>query len=179
MRFRSTSQKAPVHYTVVETQWVAVGFLSVGETVTRLLWSDNRGRLLAELLSGITPPPEEGRGMLTPLQRDLVDYFRGRPVAFDCQVDVCWASQFGQRVLRACSRIPLGQTVSYGELARQVRRPGAARAVGSVMAANRIPLLIPCHRVVAANGSVGGYSGHGGTAMKKRLLAHEKTMSTG
>ena len=178
LRFHSFLEDVPIHYTVVETEWVVVGFLSASGTVTRLIWSDNRRELLCKLISGITPTPREGQELLGSLQRDIVDYFRGRPVGFDCELDISWASEFGQRVLQACSRIPLGEMVSYGELARQVDSPGAARAVGSVMAANQIPLLIPCHRVVAANGSIGDYSGFGGSVMKKRLLTHEKGMSS-
>jgi methylated-DNA-[protein]-cysteine S-methyltransferase len=80
---------------------------------------------------------------------------------------------FQRRVLERCRRIPAGQTRTYQELAREAGCPGAARAVGNVMAANPFPLIVPCHRVVAAAGGLGGYSGPTGLAMKRRLLARE------
>jgi len=83
---------------------------------------------------------------------------------------------FRRRVLSCCRRIPLGATLSYGQLAAQAGAPGAGRAVGSCMAANRIPLVIPCHRVIGSGGSLRGYSGPGGLRMKRRLLEIEARM---
>jgi len=85
-------------------------------------------------------------------------------------------TEFHRRVLSCCRRIPLGTTLSYGELAAQAGAPGAGRAVGNCMAANQIPLVIPCHRVVGAGGSLRGYSGPGGLRMKRRLLKLEARM---
>jgi methylated-DNA-[protein]-cysteine S-methyltransferase len=82
-------------------------------------------------------------------------------------------SPFAQRVLAACRQIPYGQTRSYAELAARAGSPGAARAVGSVMAQNRLPLLIPCHRVVGSQGKLGGFSAPGGLETKVRLLELE------
>jgi methylated-DNA-[protein]-cysteine S-methyltransferase len=83
---------------------------------------------------------------------------------------------FGKRVIAACRRIPWGATRTYGELAAECGSPGAARAVGSVMAKNRYPLIVPCHRVLAAGGDLGGYSAPDGLMMKRRLLAMEGTL---
>jgi methylated-DNA-[protein]-cysteine S-methyltransferase len=80
---------------------------------------------------------------------------------------------FQRSVVERCRRVDIGQTVSYAELARRARYPRAARAVGQVMASNRFPLIVPCHRVLASNGSLGGYSARDGLAMKRRLLALE------
>ncbi len=110
---------------------------------------------------------------------DLVERLRefacGEPTDFsDVAVETRGATSFQLRVIDACRAIPWGKTRSYGQLARSVGRPGAARAVGSVMAANRVPLVVPCHRVVAAAGGLGGYSAPQGLAMKRRLLAAEQ-----
>jgi len=86
-------------------------------------------------------------------------------------LDVRSGTEFQQRVWEELLRIPPGHTHSYGELARLLRKPGAARAVGSACGANPIPLLIPCHRVLAADGRLGGFSG--GLDWKRRLLAVE------
>jgi methylated-DNA-[protein]-cysteine S-methyltransferase len=77
-------------------------------------------------------------------------------------------TEFTRRVWEACRRIPYGRTVSYGELAAQAGSPRGARAVGQALGRNRIPLLIPCHRVLAGQGALGGFGG--GLEMKKRLL---------
>jgi methylated-DNA-[protein]-cysteine S-methyltransferase len=83
---------------------------------------------------------------------------------------------FGSRVVAACRRIQWGETRSYGELAAECGSAGAARAVGSVMAKNRYPLIVPCHRVLAAGGELGGYSAPEGLSMKRRLLEMEGAM---
>jgi len=80
---------------------------------------------------------------------------------------------FAQQVYEAARRIPAGQTATYGELAKAVDRPGAARGVGQALGKNPIPLIIPCHRVLAAGGKPGGFSAHGGQATKIRMLAIE------
>ena len=89
----------------------------------------------------------------------------------DVPVDLSSRSPFHQEVLRATARIPRGEVRTYGELAEVVGRPRAARAVGTAMARNPIPLLIPCHRVVPSSGGVGNY-GFGGD-LKAKLLANE------
>ncbi|MFP3998290.1 MAG: methylated-DNA--[protein]-cysteine S-methyltransferase [Desulfobacterales bacterium] len=76
-----------------------------------------------------------------------------------------------QKVLKVVSKIPFGCVRSYGDIAAEAGNPGAARFVGNTMAANPFPLIIPCHRVIKSNGSIGGFGG--GTDMKSRLLEHE------
>ena len=106
----------------------------------------------------------------------LRDYANGGEGDFaDVEVDSSHLTRFGQRVIQACRAIPYGKTSSYGALARQAGSPQAARAVGQCMASNRVPLIIPCHRVVAADGRLGGFSAPGGTKIKRRLLALEST----
>ena len=110
---------------------------------------------------------------------DVVDRLRrfaaGERIEFsDVEIDDRHLATFGRRVAAACRRIPRGQTRSYGQLAAVCGSPGAARAVGQVMAKNRYPLIVPCHRVLAAGGSLGGFSAPQGLAMKRRLLAMER-----
>jgi methylated-DNA-[protein]-cysteine S-methyltransferase len=91
----------------------------------------------------------------------------------DVVVDLDGAGPFARRVYEAARLIPAGQTTTYGELAKAVNRPAAARAVGQALGRNPIALIIPCHRVLAAGGRPGGFSAHGGLATKARLLAVE------
>ncbi len=80
---------------------------------------------------------------------------------------------FYQAVWRACARIPKGKVSTYGDIAKKIGNPGAARAVGMALAANPFAPIVPCHRVVRSDGALGGYSGRGGVAAKKRMLERE------
>ncbi|MGD9635005.1 MAG: methylated-DNA--[protein]-cysteine S-methyltransferase [Pirellulales bacterium] len=105
----------------------------------------------------------------------LKAYAAGEAVDFrDVAVDERHLTDFGRQIVRACRRIPRGESRTYGELARTGGSPGAARAVGQVMARNRYPLVVPCHRVLAAGGLLGGFSAPQGLSMKRRLLALEE-----
>lgn len=83
-------------------------------------------------------------------------------------------SPFAQSVWRACAEIPKGETRTYGWIAEQIGQPGSARAVGRALGANPFAPVIPCHRVVRSDGSLGGYSARGGIKAKQRLLDQEK-----
>jgi len=105
----------------------------------------------------------------------LVRYFRGERPDLDLPLDLDGRAIFSQRVLRACAAVPYGQTCTYGELAKRAGRPGAARAAGQVMARNPLPLFVPCHRIIGADGRLVGFGA--GLEMKRRLLAHEGVMT--
>jgi methylated-DNA-[protein]-cysteine S-methyltransferase len=105
----------------------------------------------------------------------LQAYARGETVSFgDVPLDLEGYTAFQHRVLQACRRITRGSTQSYGELASRSGSPRAARAVGNCMAHNRIPLIIPCHRVLPGSGRIGSYSAPGGTRTKEKLLKLER-----
>ena len=107
-----------------------------------------------------------------PLAEGLRRYFRGDPVDFSLVgLDLDGLTPFQRRVLEAVRGIPRGQVQSYGQVAAAIGRPLAARAVGTALAGNPLCLLIPCHRVVASDGRLGGFGG--GTEMKRRMLALE------
>lgn len=101
----------------------------------------------------------------------LAGYFAGDLVALDALTVAPAGSDFQQRVWALLRTIPPGETRSYGDLARQLGQPGAARAVGLANGANPIAIIIPCHRVIGANGTLTGYAG--GMARKAWLLRHE------
>jgi methylated-DNA-[protein]-cysteine S-methyltransferase len=104
----------------------------------------------------------------------LEAYAVGEQVSFDdVPVDLSHLTAFQLKVVRACRKISRGKTRTYGDLAAAAGSPGASRAVGSVMANNRLPIVVPCHRVVGAGGSIGGFSAPDGLDMKRRMLALE------
>ncbi|MBA2296945.1 MAG: methylated-DNA--[protein]-cysteine S-methyltransferase [Actinobacteria bacterium] len=103
--------------------------------------------------------------------RQLDEYFAGAREGFELDVDLGGTAAFARAVLDELARVPYGRTTTYGTLAARVGAPRAARAVGTVMNRNPIPIVLPCHRVVGANGSLTGYAG--GLAMKEQLLRLE------
>lgn len=106
--------------------------------------------------------------------KQVSQYLAGKRKTFDLQID--WSGMTGFQVLvrKAVMAIPYGKTSTYGEIAAQIGRPKAARAVGLANATNPIPLVIPCHRVVGAKGALTGYGGAGGIKTKQWLLDLEK-----
>lgn len=105
------------------------------------------------------------------LKKNLKPYFFGKKINFKESLDLTGGSGFQKKVWKAMLKIPSGQTRSYGWLARQVGGKNKARAVGSACAANPIPIVIPCHRVIREDGTLGGYGG--GLSMKRKLLKIE------
>ena len=110
------------------------------------------------------------RAPIDDVRRELDEYFEGKRTAFDLPLDLRVAP-FHAEVLHELALVPYGRTATYGALAAKVGRPKAARAVGTVMNRNPIPIVLPCHRIVGANGSLTGYAG--GLDVKRRLLQLE------
>ena len=104
-------------------------------------------------------------------RRELDEYFEGRRRTFELPIDLALIATFNRRVLGELSRVPYGDVVTYGELAARAERPRAARAVGTVMNRNPLPIVLPCHRVIGANGKLVGYGG--GLERKETLLRLE------
>jgi methylated-DNA-[protein]-cysteine S-methyltransferase len=104
------------------------------------------------------------------VREELYEYANGRRRTFDVPL-VLAGSEWQKTVWVELTRIPFGETRSYGEIADALGRPGAARAVGSANARNVLPVVVPCHRVIAADGTLGGFNG--GLHLKERLLEHE------
>lgn len=118
----------------------------------------------------------EGGATLDSFFSELSDYFDGSLTEFHTPLDLFAGTPFQQSVWRQLCRIPYGQTISYSELARRVGKPGAARAVGNANGRNPLPIVVPCHRVVAADGGLGGYTG--GLDIKRFLLEVERCSVT-
>lgn len=110
---------------------------------------------------------------LAGVEHQIRSYLEGRRHVFNIRLDLSALSDFQRRVLEAARRVPFGETSTYSQLARRVRRPHAARAVGNALRANPVPLVIPCHRIVRADGSIGGFSGLTAVDDKRWLLQQE------
>jgi methylated-DNA-[protein]-cysteine S-methyltransferase len=110
-------------------------------------------------------------GALDDARRQLDEYFEGRRRTFELDLDLGLSRDFSRRVLLELARVPYGEVTTYGALATRAGRPRAARAVGTVMNRNPIPIVLPCHRVVGASGSLVGYGG--GLERKETLLRLE------
>jgi methylated-DNA-[protein]-cysteine S-methyltransferase len=106
-----------------------------------------------------------------PVRRQLDEYFDGARTKFELPIDLRVSGEFNREVLKRLARVPYCQVTTYGALAAEAHRPKAARAVGVVMNRNPLPIVLPCHRVVGANGSLVGYAG--GLDRKEQLLKLE------
>lgn len=115
-------------------------------------------------------PPDAVRQLLARVERYVNG---GREDFSDISVDLSDRTPFQRAVLQACRRVGYGQVISYAELGRKAGFPRSARAVGSVMASNRLPLIIPCHRVIGSDGALCGFSAPAGLSLKRQLLEME------
>jgi len=169
-----------LQYAVFQTKWGYFGLAGDRDAVGRTcLPVPNRQVAERGLLLGLKSAGDELRldpGFLPSLQERIIAYFEGENVDFSVEPPVLLnhATAFTRKVLNACRAIPFGQTRTYSDLAEQVGSPGAARAVGGVMASNPLPLIVPCHRVLRSDGGLGGFSAPGGTATKRKMLEHEQ-----
>jgi methylated-DNA-[protein]-cysteine S-methyltransferase len=167
---------AKEHYCVFVTAIGVCGVAWSERGVTSVLLperspSATERRLQARSASGGTSvPPAPVRAAIALLER----YCGGEKVELSgVALDLSGVPPFHRKIYDRARALAWGETATYGELARQAGSPGAARAVGRAMGSNPVPIIIPCHRVLAAGGKIGGFSAHGGTITKARLLALE------
>jgi len=147
-------------------QMVAIGdehLLYLLEFEERLGLEQEIRRLSVEIIPGASPP-------LKMVEYELKSYFKGESFIFKTPIRIM-GTPFQKKVWSQLQIIDVGQTVSYGELAQAIGRPTACRAVARANSTNQFALIIPCHRVINANGEIGGYAG--GVAKKRWLLEHE------
>jgi methylated-DNA-[protein]-cysteine S-methyltransferase len=138
---------------------------------------ENFGEVAAEVAEQVSP-----RVLVAPQRTDVVreqldDYFEARRRTFDVPIDWTLVRGFNQGVLKATADIPFGETASYGEVAAAAGSPRGARAAGNALAGNPIPIVVPCHRVIHADGGIGGYTG--GLDNKRFLLRLEGISPSG
>jgi methylated-DNA-[protein]-cysteine S-methyltransferase len=127
---------------------------------------------LERLAARLSPRVVEAPARLDDARRQLDDYFSGRLTDFSLAIDWSLVGDFGRRVLGRTAEIPYGSVSTYGDIARAIGSPRAARATGNALGSNPMPIVVPCHRVVASGGKIGGYTG--GLERKELLLTLER-----
>jgi methylated-DNA-[protein]-cysteine S-methyltransferase len=132
---------------------------------------ESTDRALEELARRVSPRVVEAPAALDEVRRELDEYFEGKRHGFDIPIDWRLHDGFGRRVLRATARIPFGKVLTYAEVAAKAGSPRGYRAAGNALGSNRMPIVVPCHRVVASGGKIGGYTG--GLERKEFLLELE------
>ncbi len=157
-----------LYFAVFRTDAGWVGLLASPRGLRRLILPHpSEQEVCQQLAEDATGNPALFQDLIARLQA----YFSGRRVAFPDELDLSLATPFQRDVWRAARAIPRGETRTYGWLAGQIGRPGAARAVGQALGRNPVPVIVPCHRVLAGDGGIGGFSG--GLDMKRYLLRLE------
>ncbi len=170
-RFRDAAAAAgllDVSYDVTESP---VGPLFVALTdrgLCRISYDPEPERLAEQLARTFGTRVLRAPKAVDPVFRELDEYFDGRRQSFDLPVDLRGRAGFSRAVLEKLARVPFGEVTTYGALAAQAGRPRAARAVGTIMNRNPIPIVLPCHRVIGASGDLVGYGG--GLDRKRQLL---------
>ena len=151
-----------------------IGPLLVAATdrgLARIFFDSDPDLHLERLAKAFGPRVLRSAASVDMTRRQLDEYFAGSRSSFALDVDLRGAAPFARQVLDELARVPYGQTTTYGTLAAKVGAPRAARAVGTVMHRNPIPIVLPCHRVVGSTGNLTGYAG--GLHVKERLLRLE------
>ena len=139
----------------------------------KLSFSENKNNLIEKQLS-LKISNNTTSKFAKEVQNQLNAYFQRRLKKFDIPVHI-EGSEFSLKVFKEMSKIPYGKTKSYKQVAEKIKEPKSARAVGRVSGSNKIPIVIPCHRIVGSNGELVGYSGGGGLLFKSYLQLLEKS----
>lgn len=158
-------------YTVFDTAAGWMALLGSSNGLLRTILPRRSAGEAQRLLGKITDDAASSPDMFQELVARFRAYFGGQAVAFPDPLDLSSATDFQRRVWTATRQIPYGATRSYSWIAEQIQNPAAARAVGQALGANPLPVIVPCHRVLASNGGLGGFSG--GLKVKRQLLKLE------
>lgn len=173
-----TSQMAEnmesLKFACFETQW---GWIAVMGSPTGLFRTTvpmpDEGSAINSITQGVSANREDAE--FAEIKQTFIDYFMGKEIDFCCPVDLEGCTDFQRDVWEAATSIPYGQLRNYKWIANRIGRPLASRAVGRALGSNRLPIVIPCHRVVRSDGGLGGYLG--GLQMKEKLIKLESAVS--
>ncbi|HLS03447.1 MAG TPA: methylated-DNA--[protein]-cysteine S-methyltransferase [Actinomycetales bacterium] len=161
-----------VAYTTIESPIGELLLAATNTGLVRIVFENGSRDTALEQLNRRVGPVTQDREALANVIQQLQEYFAGNRKEFTLPLDLRLATGFRRTALEHLRTVPYGETESYAEVAEAVGSPRAMRAVGSACANNPIPLVIPCHRVVRSDGTMGGYGG--GLGIKERLLDMER-----
>jgi methylated-DNA-[protein]-cysteine S-methyltransferase len=161
-------------YAILQTRWGFFGLAGRQKALLRTVLPHSNEKIIENLLLKEVKDALPDKKFCQKLQQKIQSFFEGNPVDFsDVPVYINQFNHFTKDVLTACRSISFAKTISYGQLAESIGSRLAARAVGRALAQNPLPLIIPCHRVIRSDGSLGGFSAPGGAKLKARLLELE------
>jgi methylated-DNA-[protein]-cysteine S-methyltransferase len=189
LRLRSADLGAPPAFDVaaaddaidVALTWMdsPIGRLLVVATrrgLLRLVFpNEDHDAVLASIAARVSPRIVEHPARLDRIRGELEEYFTGERRTFEVDLDWSLVGEFGRRVLGACAAVPYGTVTTYARLATEIGSPRAARATGTALGSNPIPIVVPCHRVLRTGGGLGGYAG--GLDIKEQLLRLEGVLA--
>lgn len=164
-------------YRVFKTTMGWCGIVGNSHGILRIVLPTSSRHTVEKLLRREWPGVRRDHSVLASAERQVKEYFAGRRKNFVLPLFLPGHTSFERAVYAVVRRIPYGKTVSYGRIARQIGKPRAARAVGQALSRNPIPLLIPCHRVLASDGRLCGFTAEGGLVLKQKLLELEGSKS--
>jgi methylated-DNA-[protein]-cysteine S-methyltransferase len=167
--------RARIVYDSLRTEFGLLWLAATERGLCRIGFDQPEETFVNDLTESCAVMPVRDPAALAEARRQLSQYLAGQREAFSLELDLDDLTGFQRDALAACVAVPYGKLATYAALAHQVGRPRAARAIGSAMAHNPIPFVIPCHRVVRSDGGLGGYGG--GLSIKERLLALEGARS--
>ncbi len=174
--------KNSTKYVIFKTRWGFFGLLADDKSILHTVLPTRRFKDTKRyLLVGMFQETKRDLNLCPAMRKSIKAYYEGSYIDFkkaQFGLNRKKLTDFSKKVLNACRQIPFGQTLTYSQLAKRAGFPQAARAVGSVLARNQLPLLVPCHRVVRADGKIGEFSAAGGSETKKKMLEFEKRIAT-
>lgn len=165
-------------YTIFKTQF---GYFAIaakhGNLIRTYLPGMDKHKLKNQILQ-LLPDAKYNPSLLKNLQQQIKDYFAGKKVNFNIDINpaIKNLSDFSKAILKACYKIKPAQTISYLRLAELAKCPNAARAAGTVLSKNPLPLIIPCHRIIKSTGQTGNFTAPTGTTLKQKMLNLESSL---
>lgn len=167
-----------LRYTIFKTDWGYFGLLADNKGLLKTVLATNSfEKTKKSLLADSFGHAKEEKNLNWPLQKFIKNYYAKNCEDFKktkFSISLNGLSHFAKKIINACKEIPFGQTLTYAQLAKRAGFPKAVRAVGAVLSKNPLPLIVPCHRVIRADGKIGNFSAPGGSKTKKKMLENEK-----
>lgn len=161
-----------LEYAVFKTKFGYFAIVAENGNLIRTYLPGMEKQMLKKQILKLHPGTKYNPALFKKLQQEIKDYFIGQKVKFS--IDIIPAIKdfpdFSKSILKACTRIPHAKTISYNQLAQLANHPTAARAAGTSLSKNPIPLIIPCHRIIKSTGQIGNFTAPGGTTLKQKML---------